>query len=221
MNRIIVVVEGQSEEEFIKRTVAPYLLMRNISMTPIVVRTGKNVKGGLSSYQKFKNDVVGYLKQDNSIIVTSMIDYFRIPTSFPSYDSLGNVQFVDDKVTHLERGMFDDINDSRFIAYIQLHEFEALLFSDIKGFQGISEYSGRNSEKIIKEISQILEEYDSPEMINSRPELAPSKRILKIIPEYNKVLFGSIIAEEIGMETIRAKCSRFDEWIQTIIDRFQ
>lgn len=220
MNRIIVVVEGQTEEEFIKCVVGPYLSKYSIYITPIVVRTSKNFKGGIVSYKKFKRDVELYIKQEKDVIVTSMIDFFRIPVDFPFYDELGMIQNVFDKVRHLEKGMFQDISSDRFIPYIQLHEFEALLFSDRNGFLEYIGASKSNQERMIEKIDAILDEYDLPELINSRPEFAPSKRIKKIFPEYNKVVFGTLIAEKIGMETIRAKCSRFDAWIQSIIDRF-
>ncbi|NVK64154.1 MAG: DUF4276 family protein [Flavobacteriales bacterium] len=221
MNRIIVVVEGQSEEEFIKSVVAPYLLKYSIYITPIVVRTSKNFKGGIVSYAKFKYHVELILKQDKTALVTSMIDYFRLPNDFPHYNDLGMIENPFKKVEHLENGLSKSIGNDRFIPYIQLHEFEALLFSDRKGFQEYISTSEDNFHQMMKEIDAILEEFDLPELINTRPELAPSKRILKIFPKYNKVVFGSLIAEEIGIEKILSKCSRFGFWVQTLINRFQ
>jgi hypothetical protein len=106
----------------------------------------------------------------------------------------------------------DDINDSRFIPYIQLHEFESLLYSSNKGFEAYFS----NEEK--KETQKIIDEFPNPEDINSSPEKAPSKRLLAIKNDYDKVVEGNIIALEIGFKQIMDRCPRFKAWIEKLID---
>lgn len=103
------------------------------------------------------------------------------------------------------------MNKRLYNPYIQLHEFEALLFSSGKGFMKYFE------EKETLQLKGIIESFENPEDINSSPEGAPSKRILKIIPDYDKVMYGNIIALEIGLRTIREKCPRFNNWVNTLI----
>ncbi|MDE6447499.1 MAG: DUF4276 family protein, partial [Muribaculaceae bacterium] len=105
------------------------------------------------------------------------------------------------------------LNDWRFIPYIQLHEFEALLFSAVNGFEMYFE------DETSKKIQEIIDSYDNPEEINNAPETAPSKRLLRIIPDYDKVIYGTIIALEIGLPKILNRCPRFRAWTDSLIQR--
>lgn len=117
------------------------------------------------------------------------------------------------KVEAMERSIASDINDRRFIPYIQLHEFEALLFSAPDGFKMYFD------DNISEEIQGIIDSFENPEEINSSPETAPSKRLIRIIPEYDKVLYGNIVALEIGLPVILEKCPRFRTWTDLLIHR--
>lgn len=114
----------------------------------------------------------------------------------------------------MEKVLKEDIDDRRFIPYIQLHEFEALLFSSDRGFKYFSEEE-------IKKLAAIIDEFDNPEDINSNPESAPSKRLMKIVDNYDKVLFGNVMALEIGIDTILNKCPRFKAWTEELIEKAQ
>ena len=48
------------------------------------------------------------------------------------------------------------------------------------------------------------------------PETAPSKRLIQLYPGYDKVLFGVLVAEQINVDGIRAKCPHFDEWVSKL-----
>ena len=106
--------------------------------------------------------------------------------------------------------MGEDISDQRFVPYLQLHEFEALLFSDP---EKLEERFDRHSTEI-RRLVQIAEQ-SNPELINDGIETAPSKRIIREIPEYesDKASSGPIVAERIGLTTLRMKCLHFSEWI--------
>lgn len=112
----------------------------------------------------------------------------------------------------MEKAIKNDINDWRFYPYIQLHEFEAVLFSSDKGF--IKYFDEDNA----LELQEIVDKYENPEDINSTPDGAPSKRLLRIVPEYDKVMYGNIIALEIGITMILDRCPRFKEWVNTLIN---
>ena len=116
----------------------------------------------------------------------------------------------------IEKGCYDDINDKRFLPYIQLHEFEGLLFSAPNGFNVLFP----NLQKANKtELLETIEQFPNPEMINDRPEFAPSKRLTRLIPNYNKPLYGNMIALENGFSSIMQKCPRFKKWIETLINK--
>lgn len=212
---LYIIVEGQTEEEFIKSLLRPYLQSFNIlvDVRPIKIQTSKGHKGGFVNYLHLKNDILKLLKQQKEIIVTMFVDFFRIPDNVPNYKICVNNAQTLAKINCLEQGIKNDINNYRFIPYIQLHEFEALLFSSNKGFERyfeINQYS--ETEKTIKS-------YSNPENINSNPETTPSKRLLKIKPSYDKVVEGNIIAIEIGIEEMLKKCPRFENWVNQLIKK--
>lgn len=96
---------------------------------------------------------------------------------------------------------------------MQLHEFEGLLFNDINIF--INQIL-ENDLVSLDELKQTFVDYANPEMINSGCSTAPSKRLSRIILGYNKVVYGDIIAESIGLDRIRNKSPRFNSWIETL-----
>ncbi len=208
--RIIIVVEGETEEEFVKSSIAPYLRGFGIhDVRGVRPNTSPGHKGGIVSYGKFRNRVELFLKQEEDIVVSSLIDFFRLPVSFPKYEESLKIANSQDRVAFLENAIKADLPDPRFLPYIQLHEFEALLFTNIRGF----DYCGFEARQL-DGIQAIMKEFVNPEDINNHPETAPSKRLMKIIPKYDKVLFGNIIAQENGFEQILEKCPRFSEWVQ-------
>ena len=211
--RLYIVVEGQSEEEFVKDMLAPLFIQHCVYTYPMIIHTSKGHKGGFVNYQQLRNDINRLLlSQGQDVIVTTFVDFFRCP-DLPYKDDWCNIQSHLNQVELMEKAMEKDISDRRFIPYIQLHEFEALLFSNADGF--IKYYNQEISDRI----QGIIDSYDNPEDINSSPEGAPSKRLLGIIQDYDKVMFGNTIALEIGIDTILNKCPRFKAWIELLIER--
>lgn len=47
--------------------------------------------------------------------------------------------------------------------------------------------------------------------------IALSKRLIHLIPGYQKTLHWALIAEEIGIRTILKKCPRFRNWVENFI----
>ena len=125
-------------------------------------------------------------------------------------DALHNLR-GESAVKHIESALHADIGHHKFIPYIQLHEYEALLFSDIQKLE--LEYPDKQ-----REIAQLIDDVTGlkPEEINSKPETAPSKRILSRIPSYDKVTSGLNITKEIGVDKLMQKCPHFDSWIRAI-----
>ena len=214
MKRLNIVVEGQTEQSFVNEVLAPYLQSKGLTIiTPVLIRTSKAGRGGFVNFTHLHNTVKGLLKNpnDGNIVVSSFVDFFRIPQNMPSYDyamqSGTNLQ----KVEMLQQAMEDSIADRRFIPYIQLHEFEALLFSNNKGFEYLWD------EYMATKTKHIVEAFENPEDINSAPETAPSKRLLAINQKYDKVLEGNMIALEVGINEMLNKCPRFAIWVNRLI----
>lgn len=213
MKRLYIIVEGQTEQEFVNTLVAPYLQNHGIyNVTPILIRTSKTGKGGFVNYQHLKNDAKRLLKsQKQDVVVSMLVDFFRCP-EIPNKEIWSVKACHFEQVEAMERCIKEDINDARFIPYIQLHEFEALLFASNKGFETYF-----NDEESTATQS-IIDKYENPEDINTTPEGAPSKRLLSIKNDYDKVLEGNLIALETGFPAIMEKCPRFRTWIEALID---
>ena len=214
MRRVYIVVEGQTEQEFVNTVISPYLQEFGVfNITPVLIRTSRNGRGGMVNYQHLWNTVKSLLGSSrNDFVVTTFIDFFRIPNTMPRYEECMAKASKIERVKALESAMNEHIGDRRFFSYIQLHEFEALLFSNNNCFEYYF------SEECAKKTNNIVSSYENPEDINSSPEGAPSKRLLALKSDYNKVLEGNLIALEVGIMSMLEKCPRFNGWITQIID---
>lgn len=217
---IFIIVEGYAELEFVKNLLVSYLQEKGANLVqPFPVNTNANLgkKGGGSSYNHYKKDILRTLAGKQDKIVTTFFDYFELPTNFPNSEQCNDLVNVDEKIECFENVMKKDIapNNQLFIPYIQKYEFEALLFSSNVGFENYYE------SKIAKKTAKIIEQYPNPEEINDKPTTSPSNRLLNIVPEYKKVLVGNIIALDIGIEMILTKCPRFKTWVDNLVNLAQ
>ena len=82
MSRVIAVVEGQTEQGFVRDVLAPFLAAKNVYMTARLV--GKpGHKGGDCRYARAKQDVLLLLRQESDTVVTTMFDFYALPDSWP------------------------------------------------------------------------------------------------------------------------------------------
>ena len=208
MIRVHVFCEGQTEELLIREILLPYFQRTRIDLNPIIIRTSPQGKGGVSSYGKIKWQIDKNCKEDPSAWVTTMLDFYGLPKDFPSQSTGGDST---DRARMIENAFQVDIGQKNFFANIIVHEFEGLLFSDPRAFG-----SWFDDREIVDSISQIKQKFETPEHIDDGQHSAPSKRILEICETYDKVLHGSLIALDIGLDSIRKECPRFDLWIKKI-----
>lgn len=136
MKRIYIIVEGQTEKEFVQEIIAPYLQTYHIySVTPILIHTSKIGRGGFVNYAHLKNDISKLLhSSQKDILVTMLVDFFRCP-ELPHKEQWEAITDHKKQVEKMEYCIQEDIHDKRFIPYIQLHEFEALLFASNAGLK--------------------------------------------------------------------------------------
>lgn len=215
MKRVIVICEGQTEHEFCKDVINPFLLAKNIFVqAPLIKKSG----GGIVPWEILKKQIEIHLKQEPEAIVTTLIDYYGIPEkyNYPGWTEAHNVQDKTLRMDILENAMCQSLSKKwqhRFIPYIQLHEFEGLLFSDIKIFTN----NFTDDEFVdFTAFEKIFETFPNPEDINDGEVSAPSKRLLYHIKGYNKIIYGAGLAQETGLTRIREKCPRFNSWINKI-----
>lgn len=225
MKRVHIIVEGQTEVKVFYSILAPYILEKTgvyIEITPI-----KHSGGGIVKYSKLLPELRNHLA-DKEKIVSTFFDYYGIleKHNYPKYKE-AKVYQSNSKVgvELMENGLKDDltskgISTANFIPYIQLHEFEALLFSSDEGFE--FQY---DNEKILRELKAISPRYQTPEDINDSPVTAPSKRIIEILKrngeKYEKVIDGDVISIMVGIEVMLEKCPRFKKWVEMLIEKIK
>jgi hypothetical protein len=96
----------------------------------------------------------------------------------------------------------------RFLPFVVMHEFEALLFSDCEGFaRGIAR------PELAASLQRERDQFADPEEIDDSPISAPSKRVARLMRSYQKPLHGPLAALEIGLPRIRAACPHFARWL--------
>ena len=137
-----------------------------------------------------------------------MIDFYGLPADFPSYYQAYREEDPYKRVEILEAAFAADIRGSRFIPYLSMHEFEALLFSDPNMLRRVYFDNDKQIDGLVALSKEV-----NPELINDDPETCPSKRIKKAIRSYNKRFAGSRVAKAIELIKIRSRCKHFDEWI--------
>ncbi|MEK6512413.1 DUF4276 family protein [Myroides odoratimimus] len=208
MKRLIVICEGQTEQEFCDKILAPYLAGRGIYIqSPLIKRSG----GGIVGWEVLKKEINNYLRADTNVYVTTFIDLYGIKSThqFPQWEESTRVLQVKDRVATIEEAMYADVNSHRFISNIVVHEFETILFSDVSSI--IDQIDNRDLN--IVELERVVNTFDDVELINDSPLTAPSKRLEICVSGYDKIVYGTIIAEAIGLHKIREKCVKFNEWI--------
>jgi len=178
-------------------------------------RKGKVFRGGMVEYLYLRRDLDHWIKQDGAgdSWFTTMIDLYGLPPEFPGFeDSRCHIDpYL--RVNSLERSLAADIGYPRFIPYIQLHEFEALLFADPDMFQVAFPDIGSG----LAALKGIRHAIPNPELIDDGPETCPSRRICEIVPQYSKPSSGPLIANHIGLLTLCRECQHFGDWINRVM----
>ena len=224
MIRLHITAEGQTEELFVNQILANHLGSFDISTDVRCVMTSRDkrrqdriFRGGMTNYAKAKNDILQWLKEEihnTDVFFTTMFDFYALPDDFPCYKEATKVTDPDQQVKIIEDAFKEDIGDGRFIPYIQLHEYEALLLSKPQAFE--IEYFDQKSG--IRELTSLIKSIPNPELIDGGKNTSPSKRIIKVFPNYgdNKPVIGAMVAQEIGLEHMLRTCSHFAEWVKKL-----
>lgn len=216
--RIHVLLEGPTEEAFIHAGLYEELRDRGLNPSWTIVQTGTTARGGparggVGSWPKFEGEVRKLLaERPRYAVVTMLCDFYAFPhrqipgiTPCTSADPYA-------KVAHVEKAMEQAIGDSRFISHLVLHEAEALVFA---AAEQLSRCISR-PQLAVELAKQLAEAGGNPELVNDGPETAPSKRLLKAFPGYDKQRHGPQAIKELGWAELRRQCRHLDEWIKRL-----
>ncbi len=212
MKRIIIICEGQTEQEFCNTILYSKFQENNIYLQATLP---KKSGGGIVKWEHLEKDINNYLKSDKNVFITTFIDYYKLPDSYPNYRKAHANTDKNKIIDEIEHGIAFKIDSPRFIPYIQLHEFESLLFNNLGAFDSVQGMI--NDMGLLK---KTLADYpDNSELINHDKSTAPSKRLDKIIKGYNKVKHGNLIAQHIGLANMFEKNLRFKKWIENLLNK--
>jgi len=225
MARLLVHVEGQTEEDFVNLVLRDHLLhcgYQSVSARIIGNARLRRCRGGIRAWLTVRKDIINHLHEDPGCVATTMVDFYGLPQhgdrAWPGraaavgasghHKALVVEEALRDNLAH---EMGTDFDVTRFLPFVVVHEFEGLLFSDCAAFaRGICRPDLEPS------FSQIREGFATPEDIDDSPVTAPSKRVEELVPGYEKPLFGALAILEIGLDPIRAECPHFDDWLHQL-----
>ena len=199
MIRLAIVVEGETETVFVKQTLVEHLLAKGVDTNPI------SLDGNVSVERLADRMAKLFWTFDR---VTSLVDFY-------GFQHKGSASVTDlEGQIHgsIMRRLNRPVDESRIIPYVQRHEFESLLFSDVRAFATLPDVTGRS----VDLLDSIHAAFENPEEINDSSSTAPSKRITRAIPRYDKVRDGPPVALAIGLAAIRRECPRFNQWVERL-----
>lgn len=216
MTRLLMLVEGQSEEIFVKKTLTPYLAERGVYVQlPIVLwtkrlRTGSGYRGGVSSWSQIRKSLAP-LTYDTDAWVTTLLDFYGLPEDFPGYQEARGMGDPRGQVAALQEQFAVEIGHPRFIPFFALHEFEAWLFCSPDVVAEHFDDTGLAT-KVRKAVAHAGE----PELINHGEETHPKARLQTMRTGYKETSDGPLLVEKIGIPAIRSACSHFAGWLDQL-----
>lgn len=205
MIRVGIVVEGRTELEFVHQSLASHVVEYGALVTPVLIgRRGH--AGGNVTVERLASDMAAFSYKFDA--VTTLVDFYGFHCR-PTDD----VEDLERQINNAYYRMpHAALPDDRVFSYVQRHEFEALLFSDVSAFARVLGIQ-RNPNAAL---AGVRAQFANPEDINDSPDAAPSKRIVHAIPRYRKVVDGARVAAEVGIEAMRRECPRFAAWLTRI-----
>ena len=219
MLEVIVFAEGQTEEQFIKRVIAPSFHQNKIFLKPQTLNTSQDTKGGAVSFERLKLNARNTLRQKPNSILTTFLDLYGLDTSFPGFVESKQLADVYARTKLLETALHQEIishvgcRSERFIPHIQPYEFEGLLFSDVLSL--VQTEPSWND--FLKNLKQVRDAFDTPEHINDSYETKPSKCLENILwPRYKKTLHGPLAAQKISLPVMERECAHFKGWMDNL-----
>lgn len=218
MTRVLLLVEGQTEEAFVNHVLRPHLEPLGVfAERANLLRTkelpeGKPYKGGATTYQQMARDARRLLR-DRDAYVTTLIDYYGLPGEFPGLADAKALPDAMDRVAALEAAFARDIGHSRFHPFLVLHEFEAWVFAAPAAAEAHLSVKG-----LAAELDRMAAAAGGAERINDEPATHPSARLAMAVSRlgarrYGKVADGPDIVAKAGLAAVRNACPHFAGWL--------
>lgn len=216
MTRLLMLVEGQSEEIFVKRTLTPHLAQHGVYVeSPIVLWTkrlpdGEGFRGGVSNWSQVRKNLVP-LTRDGDAWVSTLLDFYGLPGDFPGLTEALSAGDPQVKVAALQDRFAAELNHPRFIPFLALHEFEAWLFS---APDAVEAHFGKGH--LANRLRSAVQQAGAPELINHGADTHPKARLRSLVSAYKETSDGPTLLEKIGIAAVRAACPHFGSWLDRL-----
>ncbi len=217
MMRLYILVEGQTEEKFVKDLLVPHLRGRSdMIVTPIIVTTRQEINGkkrrGGGRWKHWLKDLLRLSGHDQSgdIRFTTLFDLYGLPDDFPGLEQHKGDRDTKRRAQALEQAMKDVVDDWRLIPYLQRHEFEALVLASLDSLHDLLDPIDRAA---VDTLRAAVLRAGGPEDVNDGEDTAPSKRLEREIASYEKTTHGPLAVEAAGLSVIRERCPDFSAWL--------
>jgi hypothetical protein len=214
---LTVLVEGDTEEAFVKAVLRPHLEARAVYATPIKYETSRNAegrryKGGGLRWAGVHKQLREFLRDPRAEFrLTTLFDLYGLPSDFPGMAEHAQVASTAKRAESLEVAMATALGDARFIPYIQRHEFESLVLACLDQLEASDPTKRSGITKLRADIMGL-----APEDVNDGANTAPSKRLARFVDGYRKVLDGPEVTGKAGLTLLRTACPRFGTWLTTL-----
>jgi hypothetical protein len=216
MQKLHILVEGQTEEVIVNNVIGPYLSSEDLYITTSILKTKQPAggrpahAGGVTSWTKIFREIGLLLGDTSTTLLTTLIDYYGFPHDAPGMADrpLGS-PYV--RVEHVEKALADAVGSERFLPHLVLHEIEAWVLADCSR---LAHLLGNSSETT--RLARVVAAGPGPEMVDDGVETAPSKRIVNIYPKYAKTFDGPLVIADIGLDEIRRQCPHANRWLSAI-----
>jgi hypothetical protein len=115
MNRLLVHVEGETEEYFVNEVLSDHLIRCGYSVVSARIVGNSSLRdrrGGIRTWETVRKDIVRHLRQDAGAIASTMVDYYALPQSWPGRPEAPQRNFASEKAETVERALQADAADA-------------------------------------------------------------------------------------------------------------
>jgi len=216
MTRLLMLVEGQSEEIFVKHTLTAHLAQHGVYVQPPIVLwtkrlpSGGGFRGGVSKWSQIRRSLLP-LTLDGDAWVSTLLDFYGLPEDFPGLPEALSAGDPHGKVAALQERFARELNHQRFIPFLALHEFEAWLFS---APQAVEAHFGQAH--LADQLQSAVQQAGAPELINHGANTHPKARLHRLVKGYKETSDGPTLLGKIGIEAVRAACPHFNGWLKRL-----
>jgi hypothetical protein len=215
---LVVLCEGPTEQNFVAQSLAPHLRGFRVFARPQLLAPRRvpadpvEPAGGVVKFRALRDSVSRVLAGRRHECVTTMLDLYALPKDYPGWEpQRGETGAA--RASRIEAAMHTHVPDPRFVPYVQVHEFEALVLSDLDALA--ARFPDDRGAAVAAKLREDIGDAE-PEQVNTGKETAPSKRILRVLPAYQKAVDGPTITAQIGLAKLRSRCHHFAGWLERL-----